>query len=73
MPVPIQTKITKQKKVVADLLKRWKLLIKIEKTFDRNGIISDFKGRTKAVKDVANAANKYQEAVDKLEYLKTLV
>jgi hypothetical protein len=73
MPVPIQTKITRQKALVSDLLKRWKLLIKIEKTFDRNGIISDFKGRTKAAKNVTNIANKYQEAVDKLEYLKTLV
>ena len=41
----------------------------MEQTFDRNGIISDMKGRTKAVKEVAKCAKKYEDAVLKLHVL----
>ena len=69
MPVPLPQKIKEQKKLIADLSKRWNLAIKTEQTFNRNGIISDMKGRTKAVKEVAKCAKKYEDAVLKLHVL----
>jgi hypothetical protein len=69
MPIPLEQKIKDQRKLVTDLSKRWNLAIKIEKTFDRNGVISDTKGRTKAIKEVHKAAEIYTGAVDKLALL----
>jgi len=69
MPVSLAQKIREQKKLITDLSKRWNLAIKMEQTFNRNGIISDMKGRTKAVKEVSKCAKKYEDAVIKLNGL----
>jgi hypothetical protein len=69
MPIPLAQKIKSQRILVTDLSKRWDQYIKIAQTFDRNGLISDVKGRIKAEKDVRKAAEKYTGAVDKLALL----
>ena len=71
--VTLATKISTQRKLVSDLNKRWNLYIKIEKTFDRNGIISDMKGKIKATKDVARTAKEYETATEKLDMLLGMV
>ena len=63
--VTLATKISTQRKLVSDLNKRWNLYIKIEKTFDRNGIISDMKGKIKETKKLAKMAKEYKKATEK--------
>jgi hypothetical protein len=71
--VTLATKISTQRKLISDLNKRWNLYIKIEKTFDRNGIISDMKGKIKATKNVAKIAKEYEKATEKLDMLLGMV